>query len=131
MSGSETRRKVIVFKKFDTPIEANLAKTKLDAHGIPCFLTEENLASLYPGQSFDLFGVRLHVFEKDAQQVADVLNDQQVTEPDVCPKCHSEDVTIEYSRNFFSVLATVLTAVFVQLLPNKKVFRCKQCGHEF
>lgn len=131
MSQAKEQDKIIVFRKFETPIDANLAKTKLDAHDIPCFLTEENTATLYTGQSFQLFGVRLHLFDKDAQLAAEILNEHVPTEPHVCPKCKSETVEIEYSRNVFSVLATVLSGLFASLLPNKKVFRCQTCGHEF
>jgi hypothetical protein len=131
MSEPAERDKIIVFRHFETPIDANLAKTKLNAYGIPCFLTEENIATLYTGQSFQIFAVRLHLFSKDAELAADILNTRLVTEPDVCPLCKSENVTIEYSRNFFSVLATVLSGLFASLLPNKKVFRCQDCGHEF
>ena len=45
------RDDIIVFRKFETSIDANIVKSKLDAYGIPCFLTEENMANLYPGAS--------------------------------------------------------------------------------
>ncbi len=76
--------KIIIYTAFDNVIAANIAKTKLDAYGIPCFLTEENFtkifqrrltpercrdARLYPLKN-DLFpGVRLYIFEQDATQV--------------------------------------------------------------
>jgi hypothetical protein len=65
----EASEKIIVFQAFDTVMQANLAKTKLDAYGIPCFLTEENFTALYPLRN-DIFpGVRLHIFEKDALEL--------------------------------------------------------------
>ena len=66
--------KIIILHAFDNVIVANLAKTKLDAYGIPCFLTEENFTGLYPLMNNIFPGVRLHVFEKDFQQAADILN---------------------------------------------------------
>jgi hypothetical protein len=67
--------KIIIYEAYDTAVQANLAKTKLDAYGIPCFLTEENFTGLYPFRN-DIFpGVRLHVFEKDKERVKEVLND--------------------------------------------------------
>ena len=57
-------------------IQANLAKTKLDAYGIPCFLTEENFTSLNPFRN-DIFpGVRLHIFEKDKPRVVEILTEE-------------------------------------------------------
>jgi len=69
----EEKDKIIVFKGFDTGVEANLAKTKLDAYGIPCFLTGENFINIYPIRN-DIFpGVRLHIFENDKTRVTEIL----------------------------------------------------------
>lgn len=71
----DSAEKIIVYEAYDTVMKANLAKTKLDAYGIPCFLTEENFTSLYPIRN-DIFpGVRLHVFEKDKDRVKEVLSE--------------------------------------------------------
>lgn len=69
----EEQEKIIVLQAFDTPIQANLAKTKLDAYGIPCFLTDENFVSLYPIRN-DIFpGVRLYIFEADKERATEIL----------------------------------------------------------
>lgn len=68
--------KIIIYQSYDTVIQANLAKTKLDAYGVPCFLTEENFTGLYPFRN-DIFpGVRLHIFEKDQERVREVLKEE-------------------------------------------------------
>lgn len=65
--------KIVIYQAYDTVMQANLAKTKLDAFGIPCFLTEENFTGLYPFRN-DIFpGVRLHVFENDVERVREIL----------------------------------------------------------
>ncbi|MEQ8362745.1 MAG: DUF2007 domain-containing protein [Cyclobacteriaceae bacterium] len=72
----EEKDKIIVFKGFDTGVEANLAKTKLDAYGIPCFLSGENFMNIYPIRN-DIFpGVRLHIFENDKPRVIEILEAQ-------------------------------------------------------
>ena len=70
----EKAEKIVVYAVYDSVIDANIIKTKLDAYGIPCFLTDENISSLYPlpGNSFS--GARLHVFERDVPQIMDLLN---------------------------------------------------------
>ncbi len=69
--------KIIIFTSFDNVIAANIAKTKLDAYGVPCFLTEENFTGLYPLRN-DIFpGVRLHIFERDFDQAKEVLEDTE------------------------------------------------------
>lgn len=69
----EQDSKIVVFKAFDTAIEANLAKTKLDAYGIPCFLTDENFINIYPIRNEFFPGVRLHIFENDKPRVHEIL----------------------------------------------------------
>jgi hypothetical protein len=73
---SSAEEKIVVFASFDSVIEANLAKTKLDAYGIPCFLSDENLASLYPLSFFKAGQVRLHVFEQDMVRVKEILEEE-------------------------------------------------------
>ena len=68
--------KITVYSTFENVIEANLAKTKLDAYGIPCFLTDENLANLYPLSFFKAGQVRLHIFESDRERVKEVLTEE-------------------------------------------------------
>jgi len=67
--------KIIIFRSFENAIFANLAKTKLDAFDIPCFLTEENFTNLYPIKNQIFPGVRLHIFQKDALRVAHLLSE--------------------------------------------------------
>ena len=73
----EAAEKIIIYDAYDTVIMANLVKTKLDAYGIPCFLTEENFTSWYPIRNQIFPGVRLHIFEKDKEQVVEILKEEQ------------------------------------------------------
>jgi hypothetical protein len=72
--------KIVVYAVYDSVIDANIIKTKLDAYGIPCFLTDENISSLYPlpGNSFS--GARLHVFERDVEQIKELLSSSAESE---------------------------------------------------
>lgn len=70
----EEENKIVVFKAFDTAIEANLAKTKLDAYGIPCFLTDENFMNIYPIRNQYFPGCRLHIFENDRPRALEILS---------------------------------------------------------
>lgn len=69
----EEADKIVVFRAFDTAIEANLAKTKLDAYGIPCFLSGEAFMNVYPIRNEFFPGVRLHIFENDRPRVLEIL----------------------------------------------------------
>lgn len=69
--------KIVVFESYDNVIMANLAKTKLDAYGIPCFLTGENFVSLYPIQNELFTGVQLFIFKNDEERVRDILTEEE------------------------------------------------------
>jgi hypothetical protein len=81
----EDQDDIIVFKRFENAIEANIIKTKLDAYGVPCFLTEENLANLYPTQNILAIGVRLHLFAKDVEWAKSVLVENNLSIDDETP----------------------------------------------
>jgi hypothetical protein len=123
---------IVVFQQFDNTIDANIAKTKLDAYGVPCFLTEENMANLYPGQSLMAFKIRLHIFSNDRDRAAKVLQHENLfIEGDhsfTCPQCHSRKVTREFPRKVSEKLTYILFGV---LFPDRKVNHCLDCDLEF
>ena len=123
-------KKVIVFAAYDTVMEANLAKTKLDAYGIPCFLTDEHLTQMYPFRN-DLFpGVRLHIFEEDREQVSELLS-EGITELATirCPSCQSADV-VRGEEDAFADWRQAL-AVYFFTKPRVRQYSCNHCGHRW
>ncbi|MBL7838691.1 MAG: hypothetical protein JNJ75_00985 [Cyclobacteriaceae bacterium] len=67
MSQKEEQDKIIVFREYESSIDANVAKTKLDAYDVPCFLTQENLNNLMAQNPF-LFRIKLHIFSNDTDR---------------------------------------------------------------
>jgi hypothetical protein len=123
--------KIIVLRYFDSTIDANIAKTKLDAYGVPCFLTEENISNLYPGQAFT-GRVRLHLFSRDEHRAREILADVQLTsDADSmlrCDRCNSSRVVRDFPKAFRDTLTVLFLGVFLQ---RKKVNCCLDCGNEF
>ena len=127
---------IIVFRKFDNAIEANIAKSKLDAHGIPCFLTEENMANLYPGASNLMnFSVRLHLFDRDAERARQIMYDKFGPEDDAstqCVQCGSRNLERDFPKNLTEKFVSSIRYVFFGIFyPDRKVYRCSDCGFEF
>jgi DNA-directed RNA polymerase subunit RPC12/RpoP len=123
----ESADRIIVFDAYDTVVAANLVKTKLDAFGIPCFLTDEYITSLYPIRN-DIFpGIRLHIFEQDLQRAKEIMSD---IKPIVrrCPECRSKE--IEYSPRQRNLIDLIVISLGI-ILPVKEVYRCKDCKREF
>lgn len=133
----QDRDDIVVFKRYDNVIEANIAKSKLDAYGVPCFLTEENMASLYPGASNLMnSNVRLHIFRHDLERVRQVISETALsTDADailVCPNCRSRNIERDFPKKltdpFWSSLRYLFFGIF---FPDKKVYRCTDCETEF
>ena len=129
----EPADRIIVFESYDTVTAANLVKTKLDAYGIPCFLSDEHFVNLYPIRNELFPGVRLHIFEKDKERVIEILKEESSgTETEViyCPSCQSADVKLEETKKglLADFLSTLLSGLF---LHPKKVYRCQACNHTF
>lgn len=127
---------IVVFRKFNNSIDANIVKTKLDAYGIPCFLTEENLSNLYAGQLYMHIPVRLHMFAKDVEQARQIVDEQNLVLADDmatrCPRCRSLAIERDFPKGLTDKLLTGLNVIFFGIFfPAQKVYRCLDCDHEF
>ncbi|MEJ1241347.1 DUF2007 domain-containing protein [Chryseolinea sp. T2] len=136
----ETQQKdndIVVFRTFRDAITANIVKSKLDAFGIPCFLTEENLSNLYPGASALMNSqVRLHLFQHDVESARQVLSESNLVLQDEtvlhCPACHSTNIERDFPRRLSQNTLSALRYIFFGIFsPEKKVYRCANCDFEF
>ena len=134
---------IIVFDSYYEPLAAHLARTKLEAAGIPCFLTNENLVSLNRMYSPAAGGVRLHIYARDAAQAAEVLREPVVmqavrggqAEPAdalTCPRCGSADVATDAAAqpgaaHWFVALLSRLRRYPLQ----GRAHHCFHCGLNF
>ena len=127
---------------------ANLARTRLEAAGIPCFLSNENLVSLMPLYSPITGGVRLHVRQSDAETALEILRSLPVppaTSPDEasfaaeapdpvaprCPRCGSSDVAFGAATRPTYGWASMLLSVLLRYPVRGRRHHCFHCGHEF
>ena len=72
--------KIIVYKTFENPIEANIILTRLKDAGFNCFLTGENTAVIYPVFDISISGVQLHVFENEVEAINALLEEDSTIE---------------------------------------------------
>jgi hypothetical protein len=133
--------RIVLLESFADPITAHLAKGRLEAEQIPCFLTNENLVSLNRLYGPASGGVRLHVREQDAAAAAEILRYETVpmmaSGPDdeparlLCPRCASPDVAFgPATRNTYSWPMLLLSMVLGYPLRGKR-YHCFHCRHEF
>lgn len=64
---------LITIANFPYPIDANLAKTRLEAEGIECVLTNEHIASMNWYWPLAIGGVGLQVRKSDAERALEIL----------------------------------------------------------
>jgi DNA-directed RNA polymerase subunit RPC12/RpoP len=122
---------IIVLRKFDSPIEANIARAKLDAYGIPCFLTEEHLTQLI--NSVLSGGIRLHVFASDKETANEVLEKDYLSKSDdeqmlECPVCRSKKILGNSADGIHKQMSKAITDAFLGI---SKPYYCLDCGKEF
>lgn len=75
------KEKVVTIRQYATADEAAIAHDRLENAGIPCMLTNETFSSIYPISHTTLGGVRILVFERDAQKALEILaTEEEMTE---------------------------------------------------
>ena len=122
----------------DLPI-AEIAKSKIESEGIPCFLINKYHIALNWTLSQALGGVKVQVAERDVERALEILNDTlddgtpiefEDIEPDeseLCDKCGSSDIAqIQRPRRLLTiVLSLVLGLPCVRF---KTTYQCRACG---
>ena len=71
----ETSGELVTVAEFAFPIEAQMAKLKLESEGIPCFIANEILSRL-DGPIFEYYPVKVQVVEEYAERAAKILRSE-------------------------------------------------------
>ena len=132
----------VTIATFDQPVEAHLARSKLESEGIPCFVAEERfiqvnwlLASVFgcvelkvPSGSADRARNALRPRPR-LVVLADANSARSRADETACPRCRSFDV---YAHHLKQRIGTVAVAL-LSLLGRSWRYRwiCKQCGYEW
>jgi hypothetical protein len=75
--------KIVVYKTFENPMEANLVLLRLKDGGFDCFLTGENTALVYPVFDISISGIQLHVFENEVEEINKFLAEDSTLESEL------------------------------------------------
>jgi hypothetical protein len=130
----------VTIATFVEPTEAHLARTRLEADGIRCVLTNEFLARVLPSTAVG--GVRLLVAPADQRRARDLLRPRPhlvvLAEPGaeltpdgdrICPRCRSYDVYFFEHDGGYSALLDLLFGFLRPWRSHK--WMCKECGYEW
>jgi hypothetical protein len=68
---------IVTFETYFDPMLAEIVRGRLEANGIPCFLVDENMGTIYPAYNQGGGGIKLKVFKRDLEKCRKVLNEDE------------------------------------------------------
>lgn len=118
--------------------EAGLAKSKLEASGIACFLDNEYTVGANWLYSNALGGVKLNVPDEDAEEAKAIIEEipealtpeesEGILPASACPACGSTEIEPQnYTRRFAALTLLITFPLFLFW----KRYHCKSCGHRW
>jgi hypothetical protein len=125
------REKLVTVASYSTPLDAHMAKSRLDSAGIDSLIFDEHTIAMNWLYSNLIGGVKIKVPEEDLEDARSVLglDGVEVEAEDswgTCPQCDSNDVEfIADKRGAF--LSWVLMGI--PFFPVIKRLKCRGCGH--
>jgi DNA-directed RNA polymerase subunit RPC12/RpoP len=136
----ERNDKIIQLMTFQTIMEAEIIKSKLESFEIPCSISGQDAMYFNPLFESDSERVKLSIFERDYELAIKVLSDKGNVNADYlnkeglsCPKCGSLNIDHYKREKKRFNLITFILSVFMVVLPRdtEVVYQCKDCGLEF
>ena len=142
--------KLVTLAAFNKPYQAHLAKSRLEAAGVPAFIRDEHLISINPLYSPALGGVKVQVPDvhlKEAREILDSTPDVELTDEEAlsaipieepgpeppgimeCPHCGSRGFVEELSHPVERLLNGLLLGL--PWLWLGRPLMCRACRHTF
>ena len=73
-------KEIVLYRTFDSPVEANIVKDVLETNGVPCFLSNEIFSSVLPLTNSEVGAIRLNVFAEDVEKADTILSTTRLPE---------------------------------------------------
>jgi len=141
MSGDTLLKRDIGFvmlRRYRDLSEAVIVKSILDAEGIVCVLSDENLVRMDWFWSNLLGGVKLWVRQQDLENAKELINQNPPEDFDVegvgafsqphCPRCQSIDISF---RELNKRVAFVSAYLGLPIPLERRGWKCHACGHSW
>ncbi|HBR30125.1 MAG TPA: hypothetical protein DD789_11905 [Firmicutes bacterium] len=122
--------KLVQVVSFLWPLDANLAKSRLEADGIRCYFFDEMTITMYWLYSNALHGVKLYVKADDLERAYEILNDENEIEletDDRCPKCNLANIYYENVDQRWLYLSWLLLGIPLPFFHDR--WTCRDCGY--
>lgn len=69
-----TDDRIITFETYYNPMLAEIIRAKLEANGIPGFLSDESIGTVYPVYNQGAGGIKLKILEKDMERAREIVD---------------------------------------------------------
>jgi Putative prokaryotic signal transducing protein len=123
----------VTVASFPSPIEAQIAKTRLESEGIECFVRDETTLGMNPYYSVAMGGSRLDVRENElaaARALLGVAHKEPEASRNSCPRCGAiGKPTANLARKGSAILSWLFATVPVPFLREEKA--CPSCGNRW
>lgn len=133
---------LVTVASFTNPLEAHIARGRLEAEGIQAFVAHEHHVWANWFLSTALGGVKIQVSPPDAQRAAEILGDERTGRYEalleaqarpapapVCPVCHSRDIQAVHRSERISLVVVWLSSL--PLPYTSGTMKCRACGHRW
>ena len=127
-----TQEEPITVASFTLPMEAQLARMRLESEGVHVFMLSANQVSMNWLMSNALGGIQLQVPPSEAERARQILVDNPVGSAlsnTVCPRCDSPKVHRAKLSWRISMLSTHLLSI--PLPFTKGNLQCDNCGYSW
>jgi hypothetical protein len=141
-----TTDNIITLESYYDPMLAHIIRTRLEANGISCFVTDESGIGALPLYNQTVGGVKLKIFERDLEKCREILAvegdlhendhfeiDDETNTYVMCPYCAStnvrninENTDEEQSLTFLNSFMNLVNPFYVQ-----KNWHCFNCQSDF
>lgn len=128
---------LITIARYSMPYEAHLARSRLEAEGIPVFIADEHLLSINWLYTPAVGGIKVRVpedWEEAARQILTTDHQDEIAEIDTepplaCPHCGGQNATMVLGDPLMLIFTFVLLGAPLFFLREK--MKCHSCGHLF
>jgi hypothetical protein len=120
---------LVTVASFDTPVQANILASRLEAEGVQCFLADAETIGLHGLLANAVGGVKIQVRESDGPKAAAIVRENSTSSARPCPRCGSREVRREGMSILTGALAVLTLGVLALFFPVYWI--CRSCSHRW
>ncbi|RYE21427.1 MAG: DUF2007 domain-containing protein [Sphingobacteriales bacterium] len=106
---------LVTIATFSTSIEAHIQKGYLENEGIPCFLKDEHTISANPMYDVAMGGIKLQVWESDAQRAYNLLQETKQQAPETPAINYKHKLTTGQRIAIAAIILFILVGLIISL----------------